>query len=94
MRISIRADINVSSRRRAEHGSIESNGTCYIEKVPRECEIRRVRSGEGGEKRDKEKERNVVWPVSSSARGVLSQWERIPMMMTKVTSARRMALRV
>lgn len=45
----------------------ESNGTCYIEKVPRECEIRRMRSGEGGEKRDKEKERNVVWPVSSSA---------------------------
>lgn len=40
-----------------------------------------------------EREKRCVAGVVFGAR-VLSQWERIPMMMTKVTSVRRMALRV
>lgn len=87
--------VNVSSRRRAGHGTVESNGTCYMEKVPRECEIRRVRSGEGGEKRDREKERNgrvagVVFAVQVLSMGENSDDDDD----AKVTSARRMALRV
>lgn len=78
-----------SHRYRAGHGS-ESNGTCYIEKVPRECEIKRMRSDEGGEKRDKEKEKCAV---SSLACGVsLSMGENSDD--DDEGNVRRMALRV
>lgn len=53
-----------------------------------------MRSGEGGgEEGQGEREKRRVAGVVFGAR-VLSQWERIPTMMTEVISARRMALRV